>query len=388
MRFILFSILFLGDIMFYKHFIMTKDGEQFLYLYMLDQQEFAADLKKGTKDESVYRKVINYMQNAGVDFKGKKVFLVINGIIVSSITLDTLNLDTGKSYKLEDLIQAFPQEEIELLDLEDHPSLKLIDLKRSNGLVEKLKLEDYVIGSVSGEMPALFHEEALKAQAVIARTYAMKQLEKGRAIKDYNDRQIYRDVSYLKEIWGKEYEFYQKKIKDAVKATKDQVLMYDDDYIDTYYHLMSNGRTENSKEVLKLAYPYLVSVPSTWDLKESSLVGMRTVSNKYLSQLLNTPVDKQVKVQILEKTEGNRVRYVQFGNKVFDGLILSRRLGLNSNDFSVQIEEDSTTFVTRGNGHGLGLSKYGAEGMAESGYNYQQILHHYYPNTVITKTKS
>lgn len=388
MRFILSSILFLGDIMFYKHFIMTKDGEQFLYLYMLDQQEFAADLKKGTKDESVYRKVINYMQNAGVDFKGKKVFLVINGIIVSSITLDTLNLDTGKSYKLEDLIQAFPQEEIELLDLEDHPSLKLIDLKRSNGLVEKLKLEDYVIGSVSGEMPALFHEEALKAQAVIARTYAMKQLEKGRAIKDYNDRQIYRDVSYLKEIWGKEYEFYQKKIKDAVKATKDQVLMYDDDYIDTYYHLMSNGRTENSKEVLKLAYPYLVSVPSTWDLKESSLVGMRTVSNKYLSQLLNTPIDKQVKVQILKKTEGNRVRYVQFGNKVFDGLILSRRLGLNSNDFSVQIEEDSTTFVTRGNGHGLGLSKYGAEGMAESGYNYQQILHHYYPNTVITKTKS
>jgi len=87
------------------------------------------------------------------------------------------------------------------------------------------------------------------------------------------------------------------------------------------------------------------------------------------------------------KSIGHRVKYVKFGDKVFDGFLLSRRLGLDSNDFSVSINDDYTTFTTRGHGHGLGLSEYGAEGMARSGYNYQQILNHYYPNTILTKKR-
>ena len=107
--------------------------------------------------------------------------------------------------------------------------------------------------------------------------------------------------------------------------------------------------------------------------------------NDYLSKLLGIPIYKDIFVQILIKSSGHRVLYVKFGNKVYDGLILARRLGLDSNDFSVNVEDDYTCFTTRGHGHGLGLSKYGAEGMAKAGYTYKQILMHYYPNTYIYK---
>jgi len=233
-------------------------------------------------------------------------------------------------------------------------------------------------------MPAIFQDESLKAQAVIARTYALKRLSNNLPIKNFNSTQIYRDKIYLKEIWGNKYTEYRSKILKAIRDTEDEVIKFDGDYIDAYYHLASNGQTEDSSSVLKLAYPYLVSVPSGNSLKTDS-VSRRIVPNSYLSKLLNIDINKNTKVDILMKTIGHRVKYIKFDNKVFDGLILSNRLGLNSNDFTVSIEDDYTTFTTYGHGHGLGLSKYGAETMARSGYNYRQIILHYYPNTYIEK---
>jgi len=174
-------------------------------------------------------------------------------------------------------------------------------------------------------------------------------------------------------------------LKYTFSNSNDEVIKFDGDYIDAYYHLSSNGKTEDASNVLKLAYPYLKSVDSNWDIN-SDKVSKRIVPNSYLSKLLNMKITKDTKVDILMKTIGHRVKYIKFDNKVFDGLILSNRLGLNSNDFTVSIENNYTIFITRGNGHGLGLSKYGAEAMARAGYNYKEIIKHYYPNTYIEKS--
>ncbi len=355
--------------MFYKYLLVKEDGNPTLYLYVDHSFEFASDFySQQTNQENLYQKVDHYLTRNGITYPGNKVYFVKNGIILGSIDLSNYDFSHHRM--------------VEIID--SNASNKLIDMQNSDGLIEKLKLEEYVFGVVSAEMPAIFQEETLKAQAVIARTYALKRLSRNLPIKNLNATQIYRDRTYLKELWQDKYEEYQAKIKKAIKDTENEVIKFDGDYIDSYYHLASNGRTEDSRNVLKLAYPYLVSVPSAWDL-EQDYVSRRIIPNDYLSKLLNMKITKNTKVDILMKTIGHRVKYIQFDDKVFDGMILSRRLGLDSNDFTVSIEDHYTTFTTRGHGHGFGLSKYGAEAMARAGYHYRQIISHYYPNTYIEK---
>lgn len=353
--------------MFYKYLLVSEENVPILYLYINDVFEFSKE-KNICDSQNIYQKTKNYLVQNGISFTGDKVCFVKNGIILGSIHLSDYDFSYNRP--------------IEVIETSSRD--KLIDLEKSSGIVEKLKLEEYVFGVVSGEMPAIFHEESLKAQAVIARTYAVKRLSCNLPIQNYNSTQIYRDRSYLKEIWGIHYNEYRTKILKAIHDTENEVIKFDGDYIDAYYHLSSNGQTEDSQNVLKFAYPYLVSVPSNWDIKEEK-VSRRVIPNDYLSKLLNMEITKNTTVDIIMKTIGHRVKYIKFGDKVFDGLILSNRLGLDSNDFTVSIEDNYTTFTTHGHGHGLGLSKYGAEAMARAGYHYKQIISHYYPNTYIEK---
>lgn len=354
--------------MFYKYLLVKEEGNEVLYLYVNDACEFELLNEKSSNKDNIYQKVKQYMKRNQIPFTGNKICFVRKGIIVASIYLD--NYDFSH------------RQEVEII--KNTSSRKFVSLEKSNGILEKLKLEEYIFGVVSGEMPAIFNEESLKAQAVIARTYAYKRLSRNLPIKNFNSTQIYRDKHYLQEIWQDKYNEYRDKILKAIQDTEDEVIKFDGDYIDAYYHLASNGKTEDSRNVLKLAYPYLVSVSSNWDIN-NDLVSHRVVPNDYLGKLLNIKITKDTNVDIIMKTIGHRVKYIKFDNKVFDGLILSNRLGLDSNDFTVSIENDYTTFTTRGHGHGLGLSKYGAEAMARAGYNYKQIISHYYPNTYLER---
>ena len=360
--------------MFYKYMVVENQGKKTLYLYLNNMEEFSNEfLTQDTHLLSLYRRIYNYIKNEKIPFDGDQISIVVNGVV-----LDTFYLSDYDNRR---------DELVELIEADYGVSQKFIDLNHSTGIIEKLKIDEYIFGVISNEIPEIFSEEALKAQAVVARTYAVKRLSKGLPIRDYSNTYIYRDKKYLKEIWGNQYDNYSKKIKEAIQDTKNEVIKFDGEYIDAYYHLSSNGKTEDSANVLKLAYPYLKSVSSTYDI-DSSNVGYRIVPNDYLSQLLNTPIHEGTEVELLMKTIGHRVKYIRFGDKVFDGLLLARRLGLDSNDFSVSIGKNATTFTTRGHGHGLGLSKYGAEGMAKAGYNYYQILNHYYPNTYIEKEEN
>lgn len=354
--------------MFYKYLIISDENRPTLYLYVDNNFEFASDENNNNSD-NIYHKVKNYIDRMNIPFKGDKISFVKDEIILGNIYLSDYDFNN--------------KEFIEVIDTKN--SDKLIDLEKSNGIIEKLKLNEYIFGVVSGEMPAIFDIESLKAQAVIARTYALKRLKNNLPIKNFNSTQIYRDSKYLKEIWNSNYKEYKDKILNAINETDKEVIKFDGDYIDTYYHLSSNGKTEDSINVLKLAYPYLKSVESNLEIEDK--VSRRIVPNDYLSKLLNMKINENTKVDIIMKTIGHRVKYIKFDNKVFDGLILSTRLGLNSNDYTVNIEKDYTTFITKGHGHGLGLSKYGAEAMARAGYNYKEIISHYYPNTYIEKVE-
>ena len=263
------------------------------------------------------------------------------------------------------------------------PSEPMVTLYRSIGTIETMSLEDYVVGVVSGEMPASFATEALKAQSVIARTYALKRIEQNQILKDDVSNQVYKDNSQLKALWGTSFDTYYNKIKKAVEATKGQTLTYGGKYIEAVYHSTSNGITEDAMAVWGNNFPYLKPVDSHWDLDASSYLKETEKEFHVLSSIIGLDFTTDTNIEVLSRTAGNRIDKIKIDDKIFSGVELRNLLGLRSADFDIRIEDGKTIITTRGYGHGVGMSQYGANGMAKEGYNYKQILEHYYPNTNI-----
>ena len=259
-----------------------------------------------------------------------------------------------------------------------------IKIKFNNGgVISNIDLEDYVIGVVAAEMPAAFHSEALKAQAVAARTYAMKKHSSGVTLINSTAHQVYNSTSQMKSKWGTSYSTYYNKIKNAVNATKGQVLKYGGAYIEASYFAISNGKTELPSYVWSTNFPYLQAVSSSWD--EGISAGKYTITLSYskLSSKLGVNVDKDSEIKIVSRTEGDMVKEISIAGKTFTGVKIRSLLGLRSADFEIVQNENDVTITTIGFGHGVGMSQYGANGAAKAGYSYRQILNHYYPGASI-----
>lgn len=259
-----------------------------------------------------------------------------------------------------------------------------VNVKRRDGSIINIELEEYLIGCVGAEMPAAFNLEALKAQSVIARTYALKSLQGGKILTDNESTQSYKTNDELMEMWGSSYNTYYNKIKNAVEETRGEYLSYNGVYIEAVYHSTSNGQTESSYNVWGNYYPYLMSVSSEFDSDNPTYMQDKFVSYDELSSKLNMSISVDTSFEILSKTSSERVSEINVDDKVFSGNDFRNKLSLRSADFDISKSDNGITFTTRGYGHGVGMSQYGANGMAKRGYNYTQILMHYYPNTLIS----
>jgi stage II sporulation protein D len=279
--------------------------------------------------------------------------------------------------------QSPPTQETTTAPTPPPPAEKMVTLYRSTGTVEQISLEDYVIGVVGAEMPASFSPEALKAQSVLARTYALKKISQNQVLSDTTSNQVYKDVNQLKSLWGSSFDTYYNKIKSAVNTTKDQYLAYNGNYIEAVYHSTSNGQTEDAAVVWGNSFPYLVSVDSHWDLDASSYLRETVKEYNVLSSILGINFNVSTNIEVLSRTSSNRIDKIEIDGNVYTGIELRNLLGLRSTDFDIKEEDNDVVFVTRGYGHGVGMSQYGANGMAKEGYSYTDILAHYYPNTVL-----
>lgn len=264
-------------------------------------------------------------------------------------------------------------------------SVSEITVYRSNGSVINLNMTDYLIGVVSSEMPASFNLEALKAQSVLARTYALKAKQTGKKLTDTVSTQSYIDIDQMKNKWGNSFNTYYNKIKNAVENTNGEYLSYNGNYIEALYHSTNNGKTESSLDVFGNYYPYLISVSSEYDKNSSSYLRtinmpLDTISNKLGLSLNNDSV-----ISILSYTDGGNIKEININGNNFSGKKVRELLGLRSADFDISISDNNANITTRGYGHGVGMSQYGANGMANAGYSYKDILSHYYPGTTLTK---
>ncbi len=257
-----------------------------------------------------------------------------------------------------------------------------ITLKRSNGIIETIELETYLIGVVGAEMPASFNSEALKTQAIVARTYALRKAEANLVLTDTVSDQVYKDINQLKEMWGNSFDAYYNKIVNAVNSTSGLVITYNNQLIDAVYHSTSNGNTVDSVDVWGNSVPYLQSVSSTFDTSASSFYRETSLNYDVINQKLGLSITSDSTIVTIRDIN-NRVVSITIDDIYFDGVDFRMALGLRSTDFEFILRDNDILVTTKGYGHGVGLSQYGANGMANSGYSYSQIINHYYQGVMI-----
>ena len=260
----------------------------------------------------------------------------------------------------------------------------MVKVLKDNDILS-LNLEDYIIGVVSGEMPASFEIEALKAQAVASRSYALyKKINTDNTYDLTSDinNQVYLTKDEMKEKWREEYELYYNKVKDAVESTKNEVMTYNGEIIEAFYFSMSNGQTEDSVNVFKENKDYLKNVDSIYDNENI---------NKFKQEYYFTKKDFVNKLNLNCQINSIDITYdnshyvdkLKVCNQIIDGVSVRKTLNLRSASFVIEVL-DNIKITTYGYGHGVGLSQYGANGYAKEGYNYKDILKHYYTNINIS----
>lgn len=253
--------------------------------------------------------------------------------------------------------------------------------------ITTMNMEDYIIGVVAAEMPVSFELEALKAQAVAARTFALYKKEHSNkeydVVKGVSD-QAFNTLEEMQKKWADKFNENFLKIQQAVSETKNEILTYQDQVIESFYFSMSNGYTEKCELVFQQALPYIESVESAWDNKSLNNYEVITQFEKEeFCNKLEINCD-EIKIGTIERTDSKRVRKIVINEKEFTGVQIRTQLKLRSTDFDIDIE-DKISITTRGSGHGVGMSQYGANGMAKEGYPYEEILEHYYQNIEISK---
>jgi stage II sporulation protein D len=259
----------------------------------------------------------------------------------------------------------------------------------------QLEMETYIAGVVAAEMPASFELDALKAQAVAARTFALKRMN----VPNSNVKALHSDAQIStspttcqawisddeqRERWGKDYTKWHQKIIQAVTETAGEVLCYDGVLIDPVYHAScGGGATESAEYVWGNAKPYLVSVPCNHPADQHSGVTM-AISQAELMEKLDLQ-SNAVNVIAEERTPSNRLKTMLVGDNTIRGSELRNALGLKSTLIDWLIIGDQMIVTTNGYGHGAGMCQNGANYYAQLGYNYQQILQHYYRGAVLQK---
>lgn len=404
------------------------NGKKVLCLYLDMSCEFA---NLNNRNKSLKKKISKYIKDNNINFSGGMVMLLVGGFLVGNIYFNDIKnkdtkISTNSIVEIMDLESSSENanetnvevnknnEELSIVDNSSSETIKkeevakeqvkvdvkkqeyivsdisdnntnneIVRVRRTDGSIINLDLEEYVIGVVGAEMPASFNIEALKAQAVVARTYALKRIKNNQVLTDDNSTQNYKDNNQLKSMWGSSYNTYYNKVKDAVYSTRGKSIVYNNDYIDALYHSTSNGNTEDALYVWGSSVPYLKSVSSEYDTTNKKFNHEQVFNYDEISNKLNNAISSDTVFNILSKNNGGRVISLEVNGVTYGGVEFRKLLNLRSTDFYITNTGNEIKISTKGYGHGVGMSQYGANGMANNGYDYISILKHYYSGITI-----
>ena len=327
----------------------------------------------------------------------RKIFMYILCLILLCFLIPILF--TKKHYVKETV--SFENEEKnkteEIYDYGEYNKIRL--LHTITGEVEELDLDTYLLGVVSSEMPASFEQEALNAQALVARTYTIyKIINESKHVNanicdDSTCCQAWISKEKRFEKWNEdERESNWAKIETAVNSTKGKIITYEGKPINAFFHSNSGGITDIATNVWGgTNYPYLQVVETSGEDSYSQYSSEVLLSKEeFISKMKKHHKDFEIdfnkdnQIEILDYTDGNRIKTIKIGNLNLSGVEVRTIFGLKSAKFQVVIEENNIKFSVIGYGHGVGMSQTGADSMAKQGKNYEDIIKHYYADVEIT----
>ena len=301
----------------------------------------------------------------------------------------------------------YQQEEVQTMDQEvenekpdDAEAVWLNVYIAQEKKLARMTLQGYVCGVVAQEMPAAYHLEALKAQAVAARTRAVAQMLEGGCSRypgadictDSAHCQGYATLAHCKEKWGESYSLYRDRILTAERETRGEIITFEGKPITVFYHAISGGSTEDAHTVFSQELPYLLSVKSPGEEKTRGFEQEVILSYEEAARKLSQYTSKEITAQevrrslsIVSYTPSGRVEQIQVGEHQMAATVLREILNLRSTRFSISMDEDGIHFHQQGYGHGVGMSQAGANAMASDGKTYHEILLHYYTGVELTK---
>lgn len=272
-------------------------------------------------------------------------------------------------------------------------------MSSSTGDIEKIKLREYVIGSVAAEMDALSHTQALRAQAVVCYTYAKRVREQNeKTISSYFSRaditddpsahQGYINEKQRKEKWGEKFDEYEAKIEAAVDEVFGIYVAYDGETALTAYHSISAGNTQSAKNMWGSEYPYLSSVASPGDKLSPDYITESVFTAEEFGKLVKecgakTEGDIEKWVEEVTKNGDGYTSFVRICGEDIEAEDIRNAFSLRSMCFDVEYDGKNFAFTCKGYGHGVGMSQYGADYMARQGSGWEEILMHYYPGAEI-----
>jgi len=315
------------------------------------------------------------------------IILVIPSLVVAPFVTG----DTQTQYAVETENENETENEQSSPEATDSTPVT-VDVERTateGNEVESVQLEEYVIGVVASEMGIDFESEALKAQSVAARTYVVNHLLnqpeiEEASITDGTQHQVYKSNEELRERWGQDYQKNIEKLTEVVEATSGEIITYKDEPIMPAFFSTSNGYTENSEDYWENEFPYLRSVKSDWDEGSPKFTDQRVFTLQEVESALDIILPKNTTFPIeITRTDSERVSELKLDTHVLTGRDVREKLELQSNDFSIEQNNDHLIFKTKGYGHGIGMSQYGANGMAKEGENYKDIIDYYYQDVSI-----
>lgn len=295
--------------------------------------------------------------------------------------------------------ENIPKVEEPSYDYKKYNTVKVLHTKTNN--IEEVNLDEYLYGVVSAEMPASFEKEALKAQSIVARTYTIYKIihnggkHEGADICDNsNCCQAWISKENRLSKWEEiERESNWNKIVQAVNETKGKIITYNGEPINAFFHSNSGGKTETTMNVWGgNGYPYLQSVATAGEEEYSQYASEVKLSKQdFIDKVKEKHPEFVIDfgqencIQILEYTDGNRVKTIRMGNLELSGVEVRTILGLRSANFKVEMEQESIKFEVVGYGHGVGMSQTGADSMAKQGNSYREIIQHFYTGVEIVK---
>lgn len=328
-----------------------------------------------------------FRRRGGLSREGALIIAIIVFILIA-VVLPALTVKKNAAQETKELL---PDIEFSISKL---PESSDITVWIDDDLV-KMPMEEYLVGVVAAEMPATYETEALKAQAVAARTYTQYKKDHGGCSAhpgadiccQSNHCQAYISPEDMAENWGSKAAVNTQKIVNAVNATAGEMIYYDGQEIQVFFHSSAGGRTENSENVYGKALPYLVSVDSEGEESSSHYFGEVSVSkDEFIKKMTDfSPslrFDYHTLIGQITRFDSGRVQSIVVGSETFTGREIREIFSLNSANFTIK-EGSSITFSTVGFGHGVGMSQTGANAMAKNGADYTEILTHYFTGVTI-----